>query len=117
LCLIHSAGIETSQLAKVPLGHGVIGRAARSAERYLRKKGAASEREALPAEVDLTACIPLVLGARVTGAIALFRLLPQKSEGFQDLDYELMELLATQAATALYASRHLASHEAQQRVH
>jgi hypothetical protein len=39
----------------------------------------------------------------VTGAIALFRLLPQKA-GFQAVDRELFDLLATHAATALYCS-------------
>ena len=54
-------------------------------------------------EPGLTACIPLKLEDRVVGAIALFRLLPQKS-GFESLDMELFELLGTHAATALYAS-------------
>jgi hypothetical protein len=40
----------------------------------------------------------------VTGAIALFRLLPQKP-ALEDVDHELFELLATHAATALYCTR------------
>jgi hypothetical protein len=39
----------------------------------------------------------------VTGAIAIYRLLPQKS-GFEEVDRELFELLATHAATALYCT-------------
>jgi hypothetical protein len=40
----------------------------------------------------------------VSGAIALFRLLPQKS-GIEAVDRELFELLATHAATALHCAR------------
>ena len=54
-------------------------------------------------EERLTACIPLVLDGKVTGAIAIFRLLPQKA-GIEDVDRELFDLLATHAATALYCT-------------
>ncbi len=54
-------------------------------------------------EKDLTACIPLKVDGKVTGALALFRLLPQK-QGFEAVDHELFDLLATHAATALHAS-------------
>jgi GAF domain-containing protein len=47
--------------------------------------------------------VPLKLGDQLVGALALFRLLPQKA-GFEPLDRELFELLATHAATALYSS-------------
>jgi GAF domain-containing protein len=40
----------------------------------------------------------------VTGAIAIFRLLPQKV-GLEEVDRELFELLATHAATALYCTQ------------
>jgi hypothetical protein len=45
----------------------------------------------------------LTLDGRVTGAIAIFKLLPQKA-GIEDLDREIFELLATHAATALYCT-------------
>jgi hypothetical protein len=45
----------------------------------------------------------LKLDGRVTGALALFRLLPHKG-GYQPLDNELFDLLATQAAVALYCT-------------
>jgi hypothetical protein len=45
----------------------------------------------------------LSLDGRVTGAIAIFRLLPQKA-GIEDVDRELFGLLATHAAVALYCS-------------
>jgi hypothetical protein len=49
------------------------------------------------------ACVPLKVGDRVIGAIAIFRLLQHKSN-LESLDYELFNLLATHAATALYCS-------------
>ncbi|HVS66069.1 MAG TPA: GAF domain-containing protein [Thermoanaerobaculia bacterium] len=49
------------------------------------------------------ACVPLRLGDRVIGVIAVFGLLVQKGD-FEPVDYELFNLLASQAATALYAS-------------
>jgi hypothetical protein len=49
------------------------------------------------------ACVPLRLGERVIGVIAVFGLLVQKDD-FEPVDYELFNLLASQAATALYAS-------------
>jgi len=51
----------------------------------------------------LTACIPLKLDAHVTGYIAIWRLLPHK-QALESLDYELFDLLATHAATALYCT-------------
>jgi len=57
----------------------------------------------LPAEVDLTACIPLKLGGDIVGGIVVFRLLGHKGE-LTRVDREVFELLATHAATALYCS-------------
>lgn len=51
----------------------------------------------------LTACIPLKLDGRVTGCIAIYRLLAHKS-ALEPLDHELFDLLATHAATALYCT-------------
>ena len=96
--LVHSCGIDPRAHGKVRLGEGLIGQAVASGEAYIADAGATA-----PTEAGLTACIPLKLGGRVTGAIALFRLLPQKAE-LSALDRELFELLATHAATALYCS-------------
>ncbi len=54
-------------------------------------------------EAGLTACIPLKRNGMVTGALALFRLLPQKS-GLHQLDRELFRLLETHVASALYCT-------------
>jgi nitrate/nitrite-specific signal transduction histidine kinase len=97
--LVHSCGIDPRAHDKVCLGEGLIGQTVASGETYV----AAVDGAPAPAEAGLTACIPLKLGDRVTGAIALFRLLPQKAE-LGALDRELFELLGTHAATALYCS-------------
>jgi nitrate/nitrite-specific signal transduction histidine kinase len=54
-------------------------------------------------ESELTACIPLKLDGRVTGYIAIYRLLAHKA-ALEPLDHELFDLLATHAATALYCT-------------
>ncbi len=99
LHLISSNGIEPHAFARVALGEGVIGKVAASGETWLAgHAGAAGGAEEL-----LTACVPLKLEDRVTGAIAIFRLLPQKS-GLEAGDRELFDLLATHAAMALYCT-------------
>src|SRR5439155_1741475 len=52
---------------------------------------------------DLVACIPLKLDGRVTGLIAIHRLLAHKAS-LEPLDHELFDLLATHAATALHCT-------------
>jgi hypothetical protein len=53
---------------------------------------------------DPLACIPLMMEGRTIGAIVIYKLLVQKS-GFTNLDNELLDLLATQAVTALVGAR------------
>ncbi len=102
LSLVASFGIEPSRYRGIVLGQGVIGRAAATGETWLATEHGGEGRR--PEEAHLTACIPLKLDRRVTGAIALFRLLPQKANAFAPLDRELFELLGTQAAVALYCT-------------
>ena len=94
-----SYGLDPEAARGLTLDNGPIGSAARSGEVYVaptaRAEGALLER--------LTACVPLAIEGRVTGVIALFRLLPQKA-AIEEIDRELFELLATQAATALYTT-------------
>ena len=56
------------------------------------------------ADQDLTACIPLSLDGQLMGAIAIFRLLPQKPN-LEAIDYELFDMLAIHAAIALHQTR------------
>jgi hypothetical protein len=102
LVLSASTGIEREAYAAIPRGHGVIGRCVETGDTWIVGEDAA-ERPRAPEEAALSACIPLKLDGRVSGAIALFRLLPQK-HGIEALDRELFDLLATHAATALYCA-------------
>jgi hypothetical protein len=103
LSLAASFGVDPARFQLVALGSGLIGRAVRTGEIYVADPGGRTPAHGLPEESDLTTCIPLKLDGRVTGAIALFRLLPQKAR-LEALDKELFELLATHAATALYCA-------------
>ena len=103
LRLAGSFGIDPAVYATVPVGSGIIGKTALSGEIYLPGKSADLARA--PREAHLTVCVPLKLGETVSGALAIFRLLPQKNGGLEAIDYELFNLLATHAATALYLTR------------
>src|SRR5258706_1814981 len=94
-------GFEPAACPPVPLGSGLIGRAAKTGEIYVADPARPPAGPGL--EGRLTACIPLTLDGPVPGAIAIFKLLPQKA-GIEDLDREIFELLATHAATALYCT-------------
>lgn len=50
------------------------------------------------------ACTPLKVKDTVVGAIAIVKLLDHKKDGLTPLDYELLNLLADHAATALFSS-------------
>lgn len=82
-------------------GRGVLGRVAQTGE-MLFVEGPLPD--ALATEENLTACIPLAVAGRVLGLVAIFDLLPQKGGRLAPLDRELMDILATQAAPALYCS-------------
>ena len=101
LRLVGSFGMDAQPLREVPLGAGIIGASAASGVMFV-----APQPEPLPgpAEATLTACIPITIEGRVSGAIALFRLLGHKA-GLAEVDRELFELLANQAGMALYCTR------------
>jgi nitrate/nitrite-specific signal transduction histidine kinase len=98
---LDSAGVCLESYERVLPGHGLIGRSIETGEIYI--VGESDSSSATMIDRNLTACIPLKRHAAVTGAVALFRLLPQKS-GLQPLDRELFQLLETHLATALYHS-------------
>lgn len=102
LSLLASFGIDCERYRSIPVGAGLIGRAAMTGEPYLRAQ--ASDESGGGDEQELTACVPLKLKGRVTGVIAIFRLLQQKN-GFEQVDHELLNLLAEQSAMALYCTK------------
>src|SRR5262249_29722351 len=101
LALAVSLGIEPGPFRTVPLGRGLIGRCARTGQMHLSGRDDDAGRR--PEEQDMTACIPLHFEGQLLGAVAIFRLLPQKT-GLVALDHELFELIATHAARALYCT-------------
>ncbi|MGE5327268.1 MAG: GAF domain-containing protein, partial [Deltaproteobacteria bacterium] len=98
---LDSAGVVPEPYERVLPGHGLIGRSIETGETYIAGEGDSSAATSI--DRNLTACIPLKRNNTVTGAIALFRLLPQKF-GLQPLDRELFQLLETHLATALHHS-------------
>ncbi len=95
-----SQGMPGGLPAEVRLKGGPLARATEGESYYA---------EPLPdtSRVDVTrpiACIPLKIGSRAIGVIAIYRLLTIKPR-FSPLDFELFTLLAGHAATALFSSK------------
>ncbi len=94
--------IDCATLVPVPVGEGPIGTAARSLEIYLSDSPGTTVSEP---ELGVTACVPLQVDGELLGVVALYRLLPQKFEGFTDLDLELMRLIGAHGSTAFYCTQ------------
>lgn len=110
LVLLDVNGIDSSSYRRLPLDRGVIGAAVRCGSPVVVDAAACRA----VGEETLSAVIPLRQVDEVNGAIAIFRLLPQKS-GFGDLDRELFDLLAAQAGMALHCTTLHARLEAAER--
>jgi GAF domain-containing protein len=90
--------------AEIPVGAGRIGRSVERNEIWFAGR---SSGDPLSGEADLQASIPLVVEGRPIGALAIFRLLPQKPR-LEAHDLDTFELLATQAGAALHCASLLA---------
>jgi GAF domain-containing protein len=101
LKLLASQGIEPGHYQEICLGDGLIGKAAKTGEAEIRPDGASAE---AVGDEAITACIPMKIGQRVLGVIAVFRLLPHKG-GLNSVDLDLLDLLSTHAAVALLFTR------------
>jgi hypothetical protein len=88
-------GAAAQKLGTVTLGAGVVGGLAATGKPYLGGHGAGG------AAAELVACIPLMVGGEVTGAIAIFELLAHKPQ-LTPADAELLRVLSTHAASALH---------------
>ena len=95
---VAAEGRERTSFGSVPLGTGSVGNAVAQGEIVYRESAAA------PGPQDPLVCIPLCVGDKPIGAIALFELLVQK-ERFTPLDHELFTLLGGHAATAVLAAQ------------
>ncbi len=96
LHLVFSRGIDPAPYVTVAVGSGPIGAAVSTGELYVAEEGRL-------AAAAVTACIPLAGGSTVSGAIAIFGLLPQKRR-LEPFDLELLDSLALHAGSALYAA-------------
>jgi len=94
--LASAFGVEQTKLKSFKAGSGPIGSRLLSGEVFVNDHVSGGEDK-------LTACVPLRIGERITGAILVFRLLEHK-QGLQPVDHELFELLAIHASTALYCA-------------
>ena len=99
---VSALGLPDGALREVKVGEGVIGRCAESGDAFVALAKPNATRA--PGERHVSVCIPLVVEGKVTGALAIFRLLEHK-RAFEDIDQELLRLLGTQAAMALYCSK------------
>lgn len=100
--LVASTGVDAELYGTVDLENHVIGRIAGQGQLYLEGSGHAYDEEGK--SLGLNACIPMKIDGRLVGAVAVFRLLQQKS-GWAEVDHQLFELLGTQAAIALFCTR------------
>jgi GAF domain-containing protein len=90
----------SATLPEIPVGVGRIGRCVQQGEAWIAGRSAG---EALPFEADLQAAIPLLVEGRAAGALAIFRLLPQKPQ-LESHDLDTFELLSTHAGAALHCA-------------
>ena len=85
-----SLGIEVAPWQIVKVGEGLVGKATANGEIMFGPTAAG----------EPSLCIPLFLGRRVVGAVAVFRLLPHRG-GFGPLDQDVFRLISRQAAFPL----------------
>jgi nitrate/nitrite-specific signal transduction histidine kinase len=98
---VASEGLPIEGMPKVKLGVGTIGAVAKEGESYF------SENIAYTEKVDTKSpmvCIPLKIKEHVIGVISIYSLFIQKQQ-FSNVDYELFNLLAGHAATAIFSSK------------
>ena len=101
LVSVVTEGIAAAEAPRARIGTGIIGQVTRDGESYFAEDLSAIHAYN-PAEPIV--CIPLKIKEHVIGVLAIYKLLMQKSE-FTNVDYELFNLLAGHAATAIFASR------------
>lgn len=100
LVALTSEGVESSDVARLPVNKGAIGRAFADGEVSFRVEGDLTD-----ASIDNpVVVIPLHMDGSIIGVIAIFGTLPQKTE-FVYIDRELFKLLGAQAAPALVNAR------------
>lgn len=97
LQLVHGFGLDRTRWREVPVGRGAVGGAAARGDLYVAGRAGVPA----PEDRDVSAAIPLRVGERVTGVIAVFRLLGHKSL-LDEHDRAVFDLLAAHAGLALH---------------
>jgi putative methionine-R-sulfoxide reductase with GAF domain len=92
---------QTPGRAAIPLGEGIIGKAAQTGENHFADQVA--RKDPSPFEEPI-AVIPLKIKDSTIGVISINKLLVQKTQ-FTSMDYELFTLLAGHAATAIFSAK------------
>lgn len=98
---VATEGMDVADVPKFKIGSGIIGKVAREGESFFAENLSDSE-DYNPSEPIV--CIPLKIKEHVIGVLSIYKLLTQKA-GFTNVDYELFNLLAGHAATAIFSSR------------
>jgi len=97
---VAAEGIEPQEIAGVRIGDGTVGKVAQEGESYFAED---LNREEID-QNNPVACVPLKIKEDVIGLLVIYRLLSQK-ESFKNIDFELFNLLAGHAATAIYSAK------------
>jgi hypothetical protein len=100
LQLVHHFGVDPVPLRELKLGDGVIGKAAATGRPFVAGRDGPVE----AGDADVSAVIPLLVGAKVWGALAIFRLLGHKPV-LGDTDHVVFELIRNHAGLALFLRR------------
>lgn len=100
-----SEGQPVSAFPNIPLQSGPVGESVESGEISTYDSNASAGSASVGAQPIV--CIPIRVEEKPVGAIAIYRLLRQKTS-FAEVDHELFRLLAKKAATAILASQELA---------
>ncbi|HUC54748.1 MAG TPA: GAF domain-containing protein [Candidatus Cybelea sp.] len=100
--LAWSSGVEAAELQPFLTGAGMFGRAVQQGLSQFQERQA--EGVLLPHEKNLTACVILKSSGEIVGVIAIFGLLPQKSN-LEWADFELLKFLEIYGAVAIKFQR------------
>jgi regulator of replication initiation timing len=100
---IWTFGLPGGEMPAIRVGEGLVGQSVQTGETLIVQDPREQERSC--GDANLSACVPLKANDRVIGAVALYRLLPQKFDGLTDLDQELLKLLGTHGGIALYCTQ------------
>lgn len=101
LTAVASEGLNKDDIPTIKFGEGIIGKVAKKGESYFTEYVSGRTSTDL---LNPLVCIPLKIKEHVIGVIVIYSLFIQK-ESFTNIDYELFNLLAGHAATAIFSSK------------